>query len=386
MRAGSLRAALAALAAASVLVLAAPGPAPAAAPAQADRALDRALRALVAMEGGPPGVISVVQRGERREVHTAGVAELGTRRPLRAGAHMRIASVAKAFSGAVALSLVDQGVLSLEDTIGARLPYLPAAWHPVTLGQLLAHTSGLADFTASQAFREAVSASPADPPPPRDLLGYVADQPLAFPPGSAYQYSNSDNVAVGLMVEAATGTPYADALAAKVLDPVGLVQTLLPQGTLLPDPFIRGYGRDDSGALGDVSQLVAFGGWGWASGGIVSTPANLNRFVRAYVGGALFGADVQRQQRQFVQGTSQPPGPGQNSPALALFRYRTRCGTVFGHTGSILGYTQLIAANANGRRSLTFTITEQYSDQILPALRRAQVKAVCAALARGRGR
>ncbi len=70
-----------------------------------DAALDRALKDLVAMEGGPPGVIAVVQRGERREVHTFGVANLKSERPMRADDRMRIASTAKAFSGAVTTNL-----------------------------------------------------------------------------------------------------------------------------------------------------------------------------------------------------------------------------------------------------------------------------------------
>src|SRR5215203_2561605 len=98
----------------------------------ADAALDRALEDLVAMEGGPPGVIAVVQRGKHREVHTFGVRNIKSGLPIRVDDRMRIASVAKAFSGAVALSLVSKGALSLNDTIGERLSGLPepppAAW------------------------------------------------------------------------------------------------------------------------------------------------------------------------------------------------------------------------------------------------------------------
>jgi D-alanyl-D-alanine carboxypeptidase len=347
---------------------------------KADRALDRALQRLVKIPGGPPGVIAVVQRGNRREVHTAGVADVMTGAPLRARQYARIGSTAKAFSGAVALSLVDQGVLSLNDTIGERLPDLPEAWHRVTLRELLAHTSGLPDYTASAAFSLAVNASPTFAPPPRGLLAFVKDEPLNFPPGSDYRYSNSDNIVVGLMIEAATGARYEYTLGAKVLAPLGVRQTRMPQGVVLPDPFMHGYA---SGAPEDVSQLVAFGGWAWASGGLISTPDDLNRFVRAYVGGRMFGEQVRRQQYRFVQGASSDPrGPGQNAAGLGIFRYRTRCGTMFGHTGSIFGYTALIAATPNGRRSLTFTITEQFSNKILPALRKAETQAVCAALAR----
>ena len=105
------------------------------------------------MPGGPPAVVVVVQRGSDRTVHTAGVAEVGTDVEPTLDDHMRIASVAKAFSGATALSLVDEGVLSLDDTIAERLPDLPAAWGDVTLRQLLNHTSGLPDFTDSRGVR-----------------------------------------------------------------------------------------------------------------------------------------------------------------------------------------------------------------------------------------
>ena len=349
---------------------------------QTDRKLDRALDRLVRADEGPPGAIAVVQRGKRREVHAAGVADLRTEALLRVSKRMRIASVSKAFSGATALSLVDEGVLSLDDTIGDRLPDLPTPWHPVTLRQLLGHTSGLPDFTATPGFGEAVNAAPALAPPPRELLGFVEDRPLEFPPGSAFRYSNSDNIAVALMIEAATAAPYAHVLWAKVLAPLELGRTLIPPGILLPRPFIHGFAPEEDPPE-DVSQLVAFGGWAWASGGIVSTPGELNRFVRGYVGGRLLSASVRRQQRQLVAGTSEPPGPGRNAAGLAIFRYRTKCGTLFGHTGSILGYTQLIASTRDGRRSLTFTITSQVSDELLPQLRRAQSRAVCAALARG---
>jgi D-alanyl-D-alanine carboxypeptidase len=82
------------------------------------------------------------------------------------------------------LSLVDDGALSLDDTIGQRLPALPSAWHAVMQRQLLNHTSGLPDFTESKAFREAVVRSLGVAPPPVELLGFVADELLNFTPGT----------------------------------------------------------------------------------------------------------------------------------------------------------------------------------------------------------
>jgi D-alanyl-D-alanine carboxypeptidase len=356
----------------------------------ADAALDRALKKLVAMEGGPPGVIAVIQRGQHREVHTFGVANVRTGRPMRIHDRMRIASAAKAFSGAVALSLVSKGKLSLNDTIGERLPELPEAWSEVTLRQLLNHTSGIPDFSQEPAFQEAVLASPTKAPPPEELLSFVEDEDLLFDPGSQYHYSNSDNIVVALMVEPATGMSYEDQLREQVYRPLGLRKTSLPRGPNLRKPFIHGYDNDPSQQPPeDVSEVLA-AGWAWASGGIVSTPADLNDFIRGYVGGELFDQRTRAKQRRVVEGGgSEPPGPGKNSSGLGIFRYETRCGTVWGHTGNFFGYTQFMAASPTGSRSATVSINSQLTLTVgdpdaFKALRRAEGLAVCAALA-GKG-
>lgn len=358
-------------------------------PVPEDAALDQALQRLVTMPGGPPGVISVVQRDRDVEVHAAGVSELGRPRLPKINDAMHVASTAKAFNGAVALSLVERGVLGIDDTIGARRPDLPVAWHAVTLRQLLGHTSGVPDLLDNPATGEAIMASPGVAPPPRQLIDFVADEPLRFPPGSRYQYSNTDNIVVGLIVETVTSRSYDRALEREVLRPLRLHHTSLPAGPELPRPFLHGYDIDEAGGPPeDVSLLVA-GGWSWASGGIVSTPSDLNRFVRGYVGGELFGPRVAAEQARFVEGSSEPPGPGRNMAGLGLFRYDTRCGTVFGHTGNTIGYTQFMAASRDGRRSVTMSISVQRTQkspgrdaEVFAALRAAEEDAVCAALAR----
>jgi D-alanyl-D-alanine carboxypeptidase len=120
---------------------------------------------------------------------------------------------------------------------------------------------------------------------------------------------------------------------------------------------------------------------------VVSTPADLNTFIRGYVGGELFDRDTRSQQRRvFEGGGSEPPGPGNNSAGLAVFRYETGCGTVWGHTGNTLGYTQFMASSPNGKRSATVSINAQITPSVgdseaFAALRRAEGRAVCAALA-----
>lgn len=153
----------------------------AAAPAPRDADLRDQLEQLVHAPGGPPGVIAVLRRDGRSEVVSAGVADLATGRRPSPDDHMRIASTAKAFSGAVALSLVDRHALRLDETLGERLPQLPSAWHQVTLRQLLNHTSGLPDFTESAEFLSILAADPHHHFDSRHLLDFVADRPLNFP-------------------------------------------------------------------------------------------------------------------------------------------------------------------------------------------------------------
>ncbi|MEU9700682.1 serine hydrolase domain-containing protein [Streptomyces sp. NPDC047981] len=384
-----LRLSAAALAASAVAALVQPAQAQATGtpPPHPDSALQKQLNDLVRTAGGPPGVIAVLRRDDRTAVYRAGVGDTETGRPPRATDHMRIASVAKAFSGAVALRLVDRGKLRLDDTIGELLPSQPTAWHQVTLRQLLNHTSGLPDFSTAPAFVEILQEDPRHHFDSRRLLDFVADQDLHFPPGSRYEYSNSDNIAVALMAEAVTGERYERLLDKLVYRPLDLRRTSLPQGFRMPRPYLHGYDVTPPDPPEDISEVLSASGV-WASGGIVSTPSDLNTFIGAWSGGPGFLSKKTRgEQRTFITGAaSEPAGPGVNAGGLAIFRYATRCGTVYGHTGNFPGYTQFAAGTADGKRALTFSINTQTSKTIKPELlakvRAIQEDFVCALLRR----
>jgi len=116
---------------------------------------------------------------------------------------------------------------------------------------------------------------------------------------------------------------------------------------------------------------------------VVATPLDLNRFIRGYAGGALFGGATRDAQLTFVDGSSDPPGPGTNSAGLAIFRYEADCGTMYGHTGNIFGYTQFTAATLDGSRSVAVSANEQLSANLRPEifakLARVNELALCAA-------
>jgi D-alanyl-D-alanine carboxypeptidase len=349
-----------------------------------DASVARGLERLVSAPGGPVGAIATLYRNGRTTVLRAGRADVTRPGAPRLGDHMRIASIAKAFSGAVALHLVAQGRLGLGDTIGERLPgMMPPAWSAVTVRQLLNHTSGLPDYTQSDGFREQVTKDPRGYVSPMRVIGWVRGDGLNFVPGSRYEYSNTDNIVVGLIAERVSRRSYGQLLSRIVFGPARLTQTTFPTLRIsLPAPFLHGYQVEPGKPPQDVTTLLSPSG-AWASGAIVSTPADLGAFIRADLAGRFFGKAQRRQQMQFVRGSSSPAGPGTNSAGLAIFRYQTRCGTVYGHTGNFPGYVQWAAATANGRRSVTTSLNiAAPTGPLLAQLRALQASAVCALLGR----
>jgi D-alanyl-D-alanine carboxypeptidase len=373
---------LAAVATAGTVVPAAASSA-AAKPSQAQTAFAAALKKLTTMAGGPPGAIAVVQIGRRTQVVSAGVADVTTKARPGVGDIARIASVSKAYNGAITLALVSKGTLALTDTVGQILPTLSSAWSAVTIAQLLQHTSGVPDYIKSPALLQMLQTDPQQTLTPTQLLGFVANDPLLFPPGSKYDYSDSDNIIIGLMDEAVTHGTYEAALEQYVTGPLGVPQTTLPSTPALGTPYLHGYDVTAGQPPEDVSMILN-PGLAWASGGMLSTPTELNTFMRAYVRGTLFNTKTRKSQMTFVPGGSGPPGPGTNSAGLGIFRYATSCGTVYGHTGNFPGYTLFAASNSTGTRSVDVIVNTQLQNKPgnkpYLALRAAEGLGVCAAM------
>jgi D-alanyl-D-alanine carboxypeptidase len=345
------------------------------------------LTGIVSSNAGPPGISVLIGRerrpGERRtDFFYAGVADVASGRLPKRDEHVRIASVAKGFNAYLAVLLAREGSLSLGDTLGSSIPGVLPNAEGVTLRQLLQHTSGLPEYIQAPEFGEQLNADPAAYLAPRQLTDFVRDDPLEFAPGSSYHYSDTDNIAAGLMEEEAAGRSYPSLLRGEIFGPLGMSGSSLPRTVAMPRPFMHGYDIEPEKRPEDVSELINPAG-AWASGGIVSTPADLARFVPAYVPTILRA--TRRLNGAFRPGASSPPGPGRNSAGLGIFRYDTRCGDVFGHTGSFPGYRLFVAGDAAGQRSVVFVVNAQIvpgqgSQQVASAIRRAQTQAVCRAL------
>lgn len=343
--------------------------------------LQKALNHIVASNVGPPGISVLIDRGRHTEFLQAGTADVDRYRPPTPSEAFRIASVSKGFNAYLAAKLIDAGSLGIETTLRDSIPGVLPAGEAVTLRQLLQHTSGLADYIRAPAFVEQFLADPARYFSPTQLTDFVRDEPLEFPPGSQYHYSDTDNIAAGLIEERASGLPYERLLQKRIFGPLKMRGSSLPSTVKMPRPFLHGYDVEVEKRPEDVSELINPAG-AWASGGIVSTPLDMARFARRYVPTVLAASTVEA---PFRLGSSSPPGPGKNFAGLGIFRYVTGCGTVYGHTGSFPGYRILVAASANGKRSVVFVANAQIvpgqgSQRVSKEITQAQARAVCRAL------
>ncbi len=321
---------------------------------------------------GASGAVALVDDGTRTWRLASGAAVLDPRIPLRPGARFRIASVTKTFVATVALQLVGERRLRLDDTVERWVPGLVPNGRAITLRMLLNHTSGLFDFTQDEAFFAQVSADPTRAWSPRELVAIATAHPPTFAPGAGWSYSNTGYVVAGLMLESATGRTVQQLVRGRIIRPLGLGRTSFPQR----DPRIPGYH-----AHGYLPPSLTGGGYvditrispsiAWAAGGMVSTVDDVHRFYAALLGGRLLRPGLLAQMRTTV-------------PALPVFGYglgllalRGPCGTVWGHSGGFPGYVNVAYNDRSGRRSALVMLPTE-PDQSLASLFQLTVDtAVC---------
>ncbi len=354
-------------------LLAAPAPSTAKPP---DRGVSAALDQLVA--AGAPGGIALADG----RATAAGVADLSTARRLRPHDRIRIGSVTKSFTAVVALQLVGEGRLSLDDTVGDRLPGVLPQADRATLRQLLNHTSGIPDDLGPMI--GGVFGDPMRVWRPREVVEVVSSKPLRFAPGTSWAYSNTGYTLVGMMIERATGRPLERELARRIVRPQRLRDTSFPvRRTGLAKRDAHGYsllpgpdGRPAPGPLRDVSQYSP--SFAWSGGNAISTVRDVARFWRALLGGRLL-----RPRELKAALTTVPTGKPGRRQGLGLDVLDTPHGRFVGRDGDILGFSVQVLARPRGDRVAVVATNVKFGP---PAVDDAFDAAVDAALAASRGR
>ena len=234
-------------------------------------AIDSAVADALNTTGVPSASIAVVKDGAIAYTHAYGKAQLDPERTADPSMRYAIGSVSKQFTATAVLLLAEQGKLSLDDKVSRWLPQLTRA-NEVTLRQVLSHTSGYQDFF------------PQDYDPPLMLKPTTADfildtwarKPLDFDPGTQWQYSNTNYVIAGRIVEQVSGTSIFDFLQQRVFTPLHMTSARDIDALGLDPHDAVGYLRH---ALGPLRQAPHEGkGWMFAAGELAMTADDLAKW------------------------------------------------------------------------------------------------------------
>jgi CubicO group peptidase (beta-lactamase class C family) len=203
-----------------------------------------------------------------------GLAVVETGDSCTAGTRFQICSVSKQFTAAAVMLLVESGRVDLNEPLDRWMPEAPPQWRQVTLHQLLSHTAGVPHWL------EAPDLDPADPMSVGQRVEIIQNTPLRTEPGADWHYSSPGFVLAGYIVERASGCPYQDFLAERILSPLQLSHTSLGA---TPDDAARGYRNAQPVTPFDLSAMCG-------SGDIWSTAGDLTRFTAALHGGELISS------------------------------------------------------------------------------------------------
>ncbi|MFJ3979162.1 serine hydrolase domain-containing protein [Streptomyces sp. NPDC090021] len=313
-------------------------------------ALTQALRNTTA--AGAPGAMARFSGPDGVSTRTVGVRDRTTGAAMDPKARFRIGSVSKTFSSVVLLQLVGEKKIALDSPVNRYLPGLLPD-DRITVRHLLTHRSGLADYTDAmfeqtvpgfEAVRNRVFSY-------QELLDLSLREPRTTEPGVAYKYSNTNFVVVGMLIEKATGNRMGKEYERRIVKPLGLRDTMyVHPDTKIRGLHARGYLHPDEAGAPLVDSTEQTVSWAQSAGAVISSPADLNTFTSALLGGRLLSPKLLD---AMVTAT---PTDTTNTRfyGLGLRRYDLSCGTsVYGHTGTVQGFYTYAFSTRDGRRSLS---------------------------------
>jgi len=239
-------------------------------------------------------------------VGNLGVANPDTGAPYAFDTHQRIGSNTKTFTATMILQLVDQGLLSLDDTIDQWFEGVTYG-DQITVRMLLDMTSGITSYTLDPTWQAEFFAEPNRIWQPQELVEVAIALPPSFAPGQGWEYSNSNYVMLGLIIEAVTGEDVRAVLQELILDPLGLTQTSFPalDDDTIPEPYARGdtqQGQPD-GVTVDTTNWDP--SWAYTAGSMISTVEDLRIWARVVATGELLTPETQTERVTWL--TSPPP-------------------------------------------------------------------------------
>jgi len=245
--------------------------------------IDKVATDALAKTGAPSASIAVVKNGQIAYLRAYGSARLDPPTPAKPEMRYSIGSISKQFTATAILLLQEQGKLSLDDKVGKFIPDLTRA-NEVSIRQLLSHTSGYQDYWP-QDYGMPILLQPVTA---QRILDIWARKPLDFEPGTKWQYSNTNYVIAGLIVEKTSGVPLFQFLQEKVFNPLGMKSVADADKARLGDTDPTGYTRY---ALGPWRPALKEGkGWLFAAGELAMPAEDLAKWDASIINQKLMKA------------------------------------------------------------------------------------------------
>ena len=292
---------------------------------------------------GVPGISAgvVLESGTVIAI-ASGLADTVTREPMRPASVLLQGSVGKTYVAAVALQLVQEGRLDLDAKVSTYLGDEP--WFAqvpnhadVTVRQLMNHTSGIVRYEFDERFIADLLAQPDKVWRPEEQVAYLFGTDAPFAAGQGWDYSDTNYLLLGMIIERLTGGTYYGELRRRLLEPLALEATVPSDSRRIPG-LVQGYGGPDN-PFGPAEMLVdgvfAFNPqFEWTGGGIASTAADLARWGKALYEGRAFDAALLP---VMLDGVPARLGPNARYGLGAIIR-PTPLGESWGHSGYFPGY------------------------------------------------
>ena len=326
-----------------------------------------------AVKDGVPGVTGQAMDKYGTWEGTSGVGNLKTQQPRGAQDRYRVASITKTFVSTVLLQLEAEGELGLDDTVEQ---WLPGVVHghghdgrKITVRQLLNHTSGIHNWTLDpeiqrMVFSEEFLKHRHDTWTPERQVQIAMRHRRDFLPGKGWNYSDTNYIVAGMIIEEVTGHTYGDEIRRRIIEPLGLHATSVPgTGPHLPRPSSRAYSKlrdPDEKKTYDVTEYnPSVAG---AAGEMISDSADLNRFFTALMRGRLLP------KRQLAEMMTTVPIDEEHPDVrygLGLRQSKVSCGReVWAHGGDFHGTVAVAVTTRDGSHALAFNFNGDWAGDI----------------------
>ena len=235
----------------------------------------------------------------------------------------RIGSISKMFTAALFLQLVDEGKVSFITTLDKYFPTLPNAGK-ITLSNLLNHRSGLHNFTDDSTYTSWMS----QPKTHDEMIAIIAKGGTDFKPDEKFSYSNSNYIILGYIIEKICNKPYKDVLNERIISKIGLTNTYYGDKTNVKNNESYSYQYKSRWEQQPETDMSIPGG----AGAIVSTPADLTRFIEALFSLKLVSENSLKMMKTMTDGYG-----------IGMYQIPFYTKTAYGHNGGIDGFESVLA-------------------------------------------